>query len=306
MIKIFYVYFLCFLLGIVFGFSQDVPCAQILPEKYGDGMYKCPDVVSEFSAWAVFRCAMDQAKHFHIPSAENKESMYNLLKTFKRKKNVGPSRVLTTKILKHASELDLQVCRVRKDDINDSYLLFYTMPGISNYSGPFLLLRESNSSKVIIVSAHDDTDGTFADTKVGFQESMAFATISNGNNRRDVDGPNSDFVHNSTENLGTYTVEVMGQLWPKYVWLNIHGMKNNRQVLLRSRNQALERSFMDAISKYTDIDVFNILNADFSIDPLVKTNYYLKTEMPAEIHRTLKNVMANIVKFIETNDWAWL
>lgn len=296
------------LLPIFFSASLFSACPAIDPSKTdSDGMPLCPDGVAERSAWIVFSCALDQAKSFHPPTAQEKKDMSSLLEAW-RDSNVQVMRAA-------ADNLNLQACRVKdkNGDAPNSSLLFYTKPKVNNYSGPFLILKEGKRSKVLVVGPHDDSDGTYADTKFATQKTSAMATISNGHKRGNVRGKdnpskNDDFVHSNgpDSNLGTYAVKKVCDIYKVSVVLHIHGMKDPHKVLYRARdNKILEDAWEKAIKNNTNITEFAALNADFSIDRVVNTNWYVKAEMPARIHMNNKMALANIVREIETYTWAW-
>lgn len=276
-----------------------------------DGMPFCPSQVSETSAWAVFNCAINQANSFHVPTAAEKASMMTLLTIHKTVVADGPSAATTVQMLAAATELNLQLCRVSQNLLGakDSFLLAYVIPGVRDYSGPFLMLREIKPSKIIIIGPHDDSDGTYADTKKGLSDSHALATISDGHKRGNIksgggDIGTGDFVH-ETNNLGTFVVDQFTGLFPNSIVLQIHGMQNDTKVLYRSHNDMLGKVFEAAIIANSKIDLFGALNASFTIDSLVHTDFYLKTEMPAHLHEVNQKIIAKIALAIEEQSWGW-
>lgn len=290
--------------------AVDHQCAQIDPKNTDvDGMPFCPDVVAQNSAWAVYDCAIQQAKSFHPPTVAEKSAMHNLLLEHQKSTIAGPTTATTTALLSFADQLNLQACRVSKtlDGAKDSFLVVYVKPNINDYSGPFLMLRETKHSKVALIGPHDDSDGTYADTKVGLANSHALVLVSNGHKRGNVGTPNGDFVH-ETNNLGTFTVGFIGDMYPGYVWLHIHGMAEPKKALYRSRTDQLSKAFETSIVAHTNIaaDAFGNLNADFTVDSQVNTNFYLKTEIPARIHENNQGIIASLVRDIEKNPWAQL
>jgi hypothetical protein len=274
-------------------------CPQIDPNvKDPDGMPLCPEAVNQTSAWAVYRCAIEQANSFHAPTAAEKSSVSSLLNAY-RNKDINS-------MLMSSSALSLQMCRAKT--AQTSILLAYVKPGVKDYSGPFMMMKETNHSKVILIGPHDDSDGTYADTKKAMVESDAMFLFSNGHKRGHVGTDrtnNGDFVHEPVEqNLGTYAVQEMGRLFPGHVWLHVHGMKDRTKILYRSRSAQLSQAFEKAVMKETRITDFAPLNAYFTVDPLVNTNWYLKTEMPAIMHQGNQHALAKIVRDIEQYDWA--
>lgn len=290
-------------------------CPQIDPKHIDmDGMPFCPEEVATGpnSAWAVYACAIEQAKSFHAPVPAERNTMADLLANYHKSTVEGIAADTTKNMMADASTLNLQVCRVLqlRDQVRDSFLVFYAKPNVKDYSGPFMMLRETNHSKVIVIGPHDDSDGTFADTKLALAETNAIATISNGHKRGNVkpgggDQGSGDFVHDPlSQNLGTFVVDRLCSLFQGSVVLHVHGMANDKKVLVRSRNDQLQKAFEKAVVDHTNIKDFGSLNADFTIDPLVHTDFYLKTEMPAKIHENNKHALAKMVKDIEGYPWA--
>ncbi len=302
------------------SYAADAPCAQINQAiKDTDGMPFCPAVVTETSAFAVFRCALEQARSFHTIKNGEKGSMRQLLTAWKANRS-GITAANTASLLAAADNLDLQACRVKQKD--DSYLLVYTKKGVSNYSGPLMMLRETKASKFVIISPHDDSDGTHTDTKKAFAYSSALAMISNGHKRGNVtanaehcgsERQEGDMVHQPEGcNFGTATIFALTSMFNEpgemgTIMLHIHGMKNPDHVLYRDRdNKTLSAAWESAVVKATNIkpDAFNALNADFSIDPV--KGAMLKTEMPARIHTNGDMMaLARIVNNLETHSFAW-
>ena len=282
-----------------------------------DGMPLAPSLAltSPQGAFIVFGPAINQATSWHEPTTLEKQLTLDLLTNWKQSTINGPCKDTTQKIIQAANSLNLYVCRAKITkkvdgvDVPDSYLLVYTKPGIKNYSGAFFMLRETKHSKIIIIGPHDDSDGTYADTKIGMSGSHALACISNGHKRKYIqeeDYRNSDFVH-SVNNLGTYAVEEMCKLFPGSVCMHIHGMADNKKCLVRCRDDKMMKVFRKTIADNTILDLndFFPLNAYFTIDNLVNTNYYLKTEMPAGIHMKNKVIIRIIALEMEKYSWAW-
>lgn len=290
-----------------------VPPAPICPQidiKHldTDGIPLCPcEVKGEESAWAVFKCAVEQATSFHAPTADEKTHMTSMLEAWQTGK---PAELMAA-----ADALELQVCRVKqfKEAQPDSYLLVYVKPGITDYSGPFFMLRETRKSRILIIGPHDDSDSTQYDTKLALSESFAMATISNGHLRgkvRTLNDPRgyADFVHTpggADADLGTFAVQKVCELNRSSVVVHVHGMKDQTKMLYRARNDILEKAWEDAVTANTFVKNFANLNAYFTIDPLINTNWYVKAEFPSTIHRQDKLALARIVLSLEKNSWAW-
>lgn len=297
--------------GVAHG-AKPMQCPAIDKSKVDvDGMPFCPADVQTNSAWAVFGCAINQANSFHPPQAAEKKSMQDLLSAFAKNRAEGVKKATTAQLLKAADELNLQACRVTHDreGAKDSYLLVYTKPNVKDYSGAFMMLRETKSSKIVIIGPHDDSDGTFKVTKVAIAKTSTLALFSNGHKRGNIknaeSGRATDFVH-TENNLGTLQVEMFGKLFPKQVWLHIHGMKDPDTDLYRSRSQVLASAWEKAVSASTNIKDHNPrFNAYFTVDNEVNSNFYLKAELPARIYGNGDMAVTRIVKEMEKNAFAW-
>lgn len=273
-----------------------------------DGMPLAPKEVLETSAWSVFRCAIAQAKTWKPPTSKEKLVQGNMLRAFAESKVNGISEKTTKVILENADILGLQVMRVKKIDffenkkIEDSFLLIFTKPGVKDYNGPFFMLRETKSSKVILLVPHDLNDGTHTDTKLALANSSALAVISNGHNKG-ID-PKADFVDHSNT-LGSVALRQLQDLFPKPVVLMIHGKRGSNSIQLNSRSKILGKTFIEGFKKSTGIKNFGKFNADYATDRIVKTEFYLKTEIPAQIHVNNPKALGNVVRYIEEKEWAW-
>lgn len=290
-------------------FDPKTPCPQIdLKVKDRDGVPFCPCEVKAGTAWAVFRCAVQQATSFHAPTEPEKMSMTNMLQ--------GWQNHISEEVMKAAEQLNLQVCRVSQ--LNkaqpDTYLVIYVKPGVTDYSGPFFMLRETKHSKVLVIGPHDDSDSTWEDTKLATSATLAMGTVSNGHMRGKVRKPDSpkgyaDFVHTpggSKADLGTFAIERICAMNMSSVVFHVHGMHDQTKVLYRARqNSILERAYEETVIANTYVRSFAPLNAYFTIDPLVNTNWYIKTEIPSTIHRQDRTALARMVIDLEKNSWAW-
>lgn len=302
------------------AFSADAPCGKIDPSVVDpvDGMPLCPQEVTKFSAFSVFRCGLSQANSFHAPTTEEKDETRALLTTWKDIREKGKNPELGLKIRSHADKLDLQICRAIPTADN-TYLLAYTKPGVKNYSGAFFILRETKASRFIVIGPHDGSDGTHTSTKLAIQNSQALALISNGHYKKNIP-PNSvpderggkgDFAHASEKiNLATFAVKVIGnELYEKAIWLHVHGMKNASTVLYRIRNpeknRKFEKAWVKATAKATGIDKFNdSFSAGFHTDEFM-SNQFIKVEYPAQVHTNRKEHLGKAISEMETYPWAW-
>ena len=293
-----------------------------------DGMPIAPAEVltSRQSAWSVFSTAIGQAISFHIPTTTEKNLIVDLLQTFQQIKISGPTVETTKQIMADAKALNLYVCRVKStktvnqtdgtvSTVPDNVLLLYTLPGVNDYSGPFMMLRETKSSRFVIYSPHDDSDGTFATTKVGMMNSYAIACFSDGHNRGKVSGGDlnlyreSDWVHcNSVnDNLGAVAVARFADLYPGQVSILFNGIANPLKCMEKSRNAQMEEVFKTTIianTKLTAAD-FTGYSPTFTIDFIVNTNYYTKCEIPTETYENNYPIVGDIIIAMEKNSWCW-
>ena len=292
---------------------------------YEDGIPACPKEVIEKTAFVVFQKAMKQSVRnlWEEPTEEQKLDFESIIQSFynnynvqndindleneiselqKKLKEIKDKRNKESEnMLLRANKLNLICERAKTKD--DSYLLFYTKPGIDNYNGPFLMLREMNASNVVIVSPHDGFDRTSIDTKLAFKMSKSLAVVCNGHRKW---SRYHDFSKNENR-LGYDVLVKLASLVDKPIILNIHGMKNDKKILRRSRSDKLLRVFDNAVKEFTYLkdkkDVFRF-NAHYIID-LIKTPYQLKTEIPVKIHSKNKEFIGNFIKKVEENTWAW-
>lgn len=307
--------------GALPAIAANVPCAQIdLTKKDPDGIPLCPDVVKTSSAFAVFRCPLVSQNAYHKPSDSSRAEVVALLQSWKDIRDKGKSPERAAAFLGHADKLSAQACRVN-NSADDSYLLVYAKPGVKDYSGVYMMLRETKASRIVVLGPHDDTDGTYASTKLALQHSHALALLSNGHQRGKIPhcsttcgGPDDtlgrgDFSHDSVaDNLGTFTAKALGDLYPKKIWFMVHGMSNDNAILYRVRNQnkVLSNAWEKAMANATGLDKFNPkFNADFSTEPGMNTNWYIKTEIPAKFHREKPEHLAKAFTELETYPWAW-
>jgi len=293
-----------------------------------DGMPIAPAEVltSRQGAYCVMGNAMGQATSFHVPTAQETTLMINILEAFYTSKLNGSTIATTQQIMTNASALNLIVCRVKGTKTvtgpngststePDNVLLFYTRPGITNYSGPFMMLRETKSSKFVIYGPHDDSDGTYAVTKVAMINSYALACFSNGHKRGSVSGGNitlyreSDWVHaaNVSLNLGSIAIAHFATLFPGQVSILFNGIADPTKCMLRSRSDKMAQVFKTAVmdnSRITATD-FTGYTPWFTIDSIVNTTNYIACEIPSVIYENNYNIITAIVKAMEQQTWCW-
>jgi len=296
-------------------------CPQINPNLLDtDGMPLAPPEVltSPDGAWCVFKCAMDQATSFHTPLGTESAQIIAILEAFDQAKfSTGPRTSTTSVILSNAKLLGLQVCRVKYTFNNEpaSVLLFYTVAGVKNYSGPFMMLKETKSSNFVIYGPHDDSDGTYATTKLAMMNSYALACFSDGHKRGQVSNGNidlyreSDWVHaKSVElNLGDVAINKFAELYPKQVSILFNGIADPTKCMLNSRDADMESVFKQAMMKNTRITQadFTGYTPWFTIDDIIKSNYYIKCEIPSVIYENNPKIVTDIALAMEANTWCW-
>jgi len=274
-----------------------------------DGMPLAPVQILEYSPWTVFGPAFRQARLWTAPKEAQKKNLNTMLGAFAASVlSGGPSKDTTKTIMECAEKLKLQVKRVivvprTKNSAGDSYLIFYTKPRVTTYNGPFLCLRETSPSKVVILSPHDGGDGTHASTKLLMNATKALAVISNGHPKGI--NPKADFVdHGNT--LGNIALRQLQAFFSaeKLVVLMIHGMKNKTHVLYRSRSNNLANAFERGIKASTNITKFGTFNASYVTDKTVNSSFYLKCEIPVRVHMNNAKFMNRVVATIEEEPWS--
>jgi len=300
-------------------------CPQINPAITDtDGIPIAPPEVltAKQGAFVVMSCPMYQATSFHVPTDQEKLTMVNLLQTFQQSKtNGGPTIDTSKQIMADAAALNLQVCRIKNTKmvngvaVPDNILLFYTITGIHNYSGPFMMLRETKSSKFVIYNPHMDTDQTYASPNLAMVNSYALATFCNGHSRARVSNGNidlyreSDFVHckSSNDNLGTVAIVHFSLLFPNQVGILFNGITNPNKCMLHSRTADMEQVFKQAVIANTHITAaeFTGYTPTFTIDTLLNTNYYIKCEIPVVIYSSNPSIVSDIAIAMEKESWCW-
>lgn len=177
------------------------------------------------------------------------------------------------------------------------------------------MLRETKSSNFVIYSPHDDGDGTFAATKLGMINSYAVACFSNGHKRGQVSGGNkdlyreSDWVHAKSVNLnlGDVAIQKFSQLYPHQVAIQFHGIANPKKCMFHARNTQMGNIFKNTLMQNTRLtaDDFTGYPVWFTIDDIIKSNYYIKCEIPAVIYEKNPSIVSKIVGAMEAQQWCW-
>lgn len=257
---------------------------------------KCSDSVINNNAEEVFNIARSQSnkKLWKLPTNKQINDMTTIIESwysiyFKTYTNEDNT---VNNMLSACNSLNLICQRACTDD--DDYLIIYVKKGINNYNGPFMMLRLKNASPVIIISPHDGSDSTCVSTKLAFKNSRAIACICNGHIKWER---KYDFSKNSNC-LGYHVLKIISNLIKRPVLLNIHGMRYNNLILVRSRSKLLRNIFMNEYNIHTGIDDFKQFNAWYAIDK-IKTPYSLKTEIPVRIHLNRKNLLGKVISKIE-------
>lgn len=227
--------------------TASVPCPK-LPQKFdADGIQVCPEIDTP---WAVMRCAISQARTFHKPSMPEKKNMNQMVIALKEGR--------TAEAKTFAANNGLVMCRTTKYDkqknIIDKYLLIYTRPGVSTYSGPFLMYREINAVPLILQTPHDLVDNTHSAVKEAFTQTRSLALMSNGQKKDIAEDKSmcagrkiSDSAH-SLQNLH-WTLHVsLTNNFPEAKVFQIHGMKGPGCICVNSLSKTDKDKFMYAVT----------------------------------------------------------
>lgn len=244
--------------------------------------------------WKLFQKAIKQANSWTPAKREQKFLFSELIDFCIRFKNDLNNHLLEVSIITLANALSLQVKRIKKED--DDFLMFYTNENVTDYNGPFLMFRISQSDKIVIISPHNESDGTSIDTVIGFTETKAMWYICNGH-KRAVNQPErntTDFIRNN-QSLGFHVVRLICEKFKGSIVYHIHGSKRPGVCLVKSRSKQLESIFKESIKDNTNIETFKAFNAGYVLDSIVNTNMYLKTEIPTKTHLSNKKIIKEIV-----------
>lgn len=244
--------------SVAFG-ATAAKCPQIDPaKKFPDGIPYCPAAVVTEDAWSVMGCAFSQAKKWHAATADEKTHMTDLVQGLKDAK--------ADVILAKSDVLKLQVCRSQvldKKNQLDSFLVMYTKPGVTDYSGPFLMYREGGkTTNLVIQSPHDGTDNAHSSTKRAFQDSNSLAMLSNGHHKTlslrlyGDTKRQSDWSH-SRADLGYTAFLALRDKFPESVHMHIHGCKAKEIMVTDAvgwdgAKHDLRTAFMNASQKALD------------------------------------------------------
>ncbi len=280
-------------------------CAKIdQAVKDPEGLPMCPDVVKQTSAFAIFGCAMKQARAWHPPTQGEIAQTRAMIKAFKD--HDYPL------MLKAADNVGLQTCRVIEGE--DKYILFFTKNGVKDYNGTFFILRDAQKvSNITVIAPHVLTDNYHNNAPLGVQRTFARILIQNGHPKGiaaklnlGLEGRASDFSH-TKNTLGYWAVKAVNEAFPKQIVLHIHGMANPDSVLRRPLDSQVIKAYDKAISENTNIKKFNAFNAYYEIDPPASTSpgLYLKTEIPVRVYLNQPLIVAKIVQEFEKLPIAW-
>lgn len=296
--------------------NAPLSCPQIDPErKYTDNIPKCPSEVRSVSVWSVLRCAYNQAKTLKNVTPQDKSNLKSLFGAIQAHVNVSrnignfatsPFASNSDVLLAASDALGLQVCRSVDTAKKDSFLLFYTKPGVKDNTGAFFGVRETKASRIVILLPHDDSDGYAATGKQGFSESNAFGFMSNANDRKPFGGRANDWSH-ETGNWGfsffqEFNRLAVNEIGNKPFFINMHGMADTSRFLsYAGPGRPLSLAAFDtAVSEvYPGLErkAFTVHYAVRSAIPC-GSDRYIQTEIPAARHRHGKSVL-NIVQKLE-------
>lgn len=268
-----------------------------------DGMPLCPASVINDSAWQIWKCAYSQAKAWHTPTAAETAASKALVKAWVADRASGPSPELAAQMIAAAKVMGAEICRDKEGA--DSYLVVNAAPGVSDYSGGNLMLRETAASKVVIVAPHSDSDGYWSSAPYSMNAgSKALAFIGNGHRRGSVaQGETSDFVHH-LPNLAYTTAEDIFQAYHGRYLLHLHGDTATTKALMRPQdNSAYTKAFMAAVEKETKVSSWAGLNAGFTTDGL-PFQAQVKAEISAGVWHNTPS-MARIVVELEKSSFLW-
>lgn len=266
-------------------------------------------IIPNKNLWKLFQSANRQAKSWE-PASNNQKLLFSDLFNkcmelrFSIMSGTGNyQETIEEKIIEICDKLQLKVYKIVND--SDEFLMMYTKYGVSNYNGPFIMFRLTECHKIMIISPHNESDGTSIDTVIGFIESRAMWYICNGHKRanQQPERDETDFIRNK-KSLGYFVIKDICEKLKGLVILHIHGSKKPGVCLTRSRSKELENTFRKSITDNTNIRVFKGFNAGYEIDKIVNTNYYLKTEIPSKTHINNKKIIRDIVLDIQKNAWA--
>lgn len=267
------------------------------------------NVIDEKKPWKTFQKAINQANSWTPASSDQKvlfSRLIDLCLDFRFNLNInsfindGEIRLnyIEQSIINISGQLNLRVKRVKS--ASDDFLIFYTKEGITDYNGPLFMFRLSECYKIMIISPHNESDGTSIDTVIGFTETKAMWYICNGHKRatNQPERDTTDFIRNN-QSLGFHVVKDICEKLRGLIVLHIHGSKKAGVCLLKSRSKQLESVFKAAIRESTNIEIFKAFNAGYALDAIVNTNLYLKTEIPSKTHLANKKIIREIVLDIQ-------
>lgn len=270
-------------------------CPKVNPAiKAPDGIPLCPDAVKQKSGWEVFRCAMQDQRSWHPPTKKEIDSSQDMLRAFAARDY--------KKMLEKADGFRAQVCRVIDGD--DKYVLVFAKYGVKDYNSPILMLRDAAKvSKLAILTPHVLTDGYSDHGPLAFKKNHILALWQNGHKKGIADRA-SDFSHSETT-VGHHMYRVFGQLYPKTALGHFHGMKDPDSVLVRSRHKPMQNVFERVVKDLTGIKDYRAFNAYYSLEKVINTGKYLKTELPTRLYSNRDMIISQIVEAWEKEPWAW-
>lgn len=269
-----------------------------------DGMPLCPQSVLDDSAWQLWKCSYGQVKVWHPPTKAEDAASQSLVRAWASERASGQSAALATEMLLAAKAMSAEICRAKT--VTDSYLVVNVAPGIKDYAGGNLLLREVKASRVIMVLPHSDSDGYYSAGPQGFKGSKSLAYIGNGHKRGNVvQKEDSDFVHH-LPNLAYDTAEDIFQAYKGSYLFHLHGDGTTKpKGLMRPQDgSAYSKAFMAAVEAATKVTEWDALNAGFTTDNL-PFHSQVKSELPASIYQNQDQSIARIVSDLEKSSFLW-
>ena len=121
--------------------NNDSTCKKTDPNRtFDDQIPMCPNTVRDNSIWSVLRCSYNKAKTKKQVKAEDTQNLSSLFDAIQshvnKSRNVAnfahsPITSNASTILAKADAVGLQACRSVDTTKNDSFLLFYTKPGVT-------------------------------------------------------------------------------------------------------------------------------------------------------------------------------
>jgi hypothetical protein len=256
--------------------------------------------------WSLIYPCLLRNRSWHPPTKDEKGSITKLLTNYFNLR-VGLSKVDLSSISSAVNEmteaakfLNLDIIHYQQKDVLIVIPSNYTV----NYSGVIMILRLGPTNNVVIVSPHDLSDYTNHVTKIAVTDTLALACFSNAQKRLKPSDPQrdiQDFVH-SNNHLGNFTIKEFTKLFKtvcpqsELTCLHMHGMSKDSKILVRCRNDEMERKFKSVFGGF-GFQLFDSFNAGYTIDEYFG-DHYLKCEIPVKIYKNRPEIVKKIVETI--------